>query len=331
MMWRRAKRQFPARRMGWIERAYRQTGEARNFGIWTDAPSREAARLAQAAPHILAQDERRDTALWPALFAAWPSWHWGIQPTGDCTRWMQQHLLDVLLANLWAAGTIRKPDALVAGESIYGFAKCELADSYRYHGAGATGYDVAEACVKYGALYRLHYEANGQACDLREETELSVEWGDRGRGVPDWLEPLAAEHRVRDRLSIRTATEMGLLIQAGYPCQYCGYTYWGTSRDADGIAQRFSSGWHAITATGVRWAGSGEPLAFWIANTGHGDHCNGPVGPIDVPVVYAECGSWVPVERVARVIEAGDCHTTSFVEGWPILQLPDWATKEYLG
>ena len=139
MMWRRAKRQFSARRMGWIERAYRQTGAARNFGIWTDAPSREAARLAQAAPHILAQEERRDTVLWPALFAAWPSWHWGIQPTGDCTRWMQQHLLDVLLANLWAAGTIRKPDALVAGESIYGFAKCELANAYGYHGAGSTG------------------------------------------------------------------------------------------------------------------------------------------------------------------------------------------------
>jgi len=327
-MWRRARRMM---RCDWLEGVYSQPETVRNFGIWTEAPRRSANDLPQTAPHILDQDERRDTALWPALFAAWPSWHWGIQPTGDCTRWMQQHLLDVLLANLWAAGKARKPDALVAGESIYGFAKCELANSYRYHGAGSTGYDVAEACVKYGSLYRLDYRQNGQACDLRQETELSKTWGDRGRGVPDWLEPIAAQHKAKDRVKINSPTEMGLLIQAGYPCQYCGYTSWGTSRNQDGIATRFSSGWHAIAATGVRWNSNGEPLAFWIANTGHGDHCNGPSGPLAMPEVYAECGSWVPVAKIAPVIEAGDCFTTTFVDGWPILQLPDWATKEFLG
>jgi len=330
-MWRRARRILPIRGFDWLEQVYNQPDAARNFGIWTEAPQRPAQLLTQAAPHILDQGERRDTVLWPALFAAWPSWHWGLQPTGDCTRWMQQHLLDVLLANLWAAGKIRKPDALVAGESIYGFAKCELANSYGYHGAGSTGYDVAEACVKFGALYRQRYQQDGHACDLREETEYSVTWGDRGKGVPDWLEPFAAQHKAKDRVKIGSPTEMGLLVQAGYPCQYCGYTYWGTSRGQDGIAKRFSNGWHAITATGVRWNNKGEPLAFWIANTGHGDHCDGPVGPLAVPDVYAECGSWVPVAKVAPVIEAGDCHTTTFVDGWPILQLPDWATKEYLG
>ena len=48
------------------------------------------------------------------------------------------------------------------------------------------------------------------------------------------------------------------------PCQYCGYTSWGTLRGNDGIATRFSSGWHAITATGVRWDANGEPIpAGW--------------------------------------------------------------------
>ena len=171
-MWRRARRILPRRRLDWLEQAYNQPDAARNFGIWTEAPRRPARGLPQAAPHILDQGERRDTVLWPALFAAWPQWHWGMQPTGDCTRWMQQHLLDVLLATLWAAGKIRKPDALVAGESIYGFAKCELANSYGYHGAGSTGYDVAEACVKFGSLYREQYQQNGQACDLHEDGVL---------------------------------------------------------------------------------------------------------------------------------------------------------------
>jgi hypothetical protein len=321
---------FPSRRLTWLEDRYDQSGSARNFGIWTDAPRPAARPIAAIAPHLLAQEERRDTALWPALFAAWPNWHWGIQPTGDCTRWMEQHLLDVLLANAWAAGTCRKPDALVAGESIYGFAKCELENNYGYHGAGATGEAVAEACVKFGSLYRLTYAKDGQTCDLREESSLAIEWGDRGRGVPDWLEPFAAEHRAKDRVAINSTVEMGLLVQAGYPCQYCGYTSWGTTRDSDGIAQRFSSGWHAITATGVRWNSNGNPLAFWIANTGHGDHCDGPVGPFAVPAAYAECGSWVPTEKIAPVIRAGDCFATTLVEGWPILRLPDFATKEFL-
>jgi hypothetical protein len=331
MFWRRARKITDQTRIDFLGRMYGQPEVTRNFGIWTEAPKRTAKPLLTAAPHILYEKERRNTVLWPALFNAWPNWHWGMQPTGDCTRWMEQHLLDVLLANLWAAGKTRKPDALVAGESIYGFAKCELANSYGYHGAGASGYDVAEACVKFGSLFRLDYRQSGKECDLREETEYSVAWGDLGHGVPDWLEPFAAEHKAKDRVAVSSPTEMGLLIQSGYPCQYCGYTSWGTVRGADGIATRFSSGWHAITATGVRWNENGEPLAFWIANTGHGDHCEGSIGPIAVPDVYAECGSWVPAAKIAPVLAAGDCYTTTFVEGWPILKLPDYATKEFLG
>lgn len=324
-MWRRARKLFRAERRAYLESLYGQPPAERNFGVWTEAPRAEASRtLDQAAPQILAQEERKDTCLWPALFSCWPSWHWGYQPTGDCTRWMQQHLLDVLLACQHVAGKVRKPDALVAGESIYGFAKCELANSYRYHGAGATGWAVAEACVKYGSLYRLRYEEGRQACDLREETTLSVDWGDRGRGVPDWLEDEAAQHKAKDRVQVRSASEIGLTIQAGYPCQYCGYAYWGTRRGSDGIATRFDAGWHAMALTGVRWNRDGTPLAFWCANTGHGDHCEGPLGPYEVPDVYAECGSWIPAEYVDRVARAGDCYSTTAVAGWPVLELPDW-------
>jgi hypothetical protein len=330
-MWRRASKIYHSADLAPLDDFYSQPEQTRNFGVWAEAPRQPLRPLAQAAPQILAQDERKDTVLWPALFAAWPSWHWGMQPTGDCTRWMQQHLLDVLLANLWVAGKIRKPDALVAGESIYGFAKCELVNSYQYHGAGATGNAVAKACVQYGSLYRLPYNRDGKSCDLTKETRLSVDWGDRGKGVPDWLEPLAAERKALDQRSIQSVEELGLLIQAGYPCQYCGYTSWGTQRDSDGIATRFQSGWHAIAATGVRWNKDGSVLAIWIANTGHGDHVEGPVGPYTMPDVYAECGSWVPASKIARVIQAGDCYTTTNVEGWPVLDLPNYGTEEGLG
>ncbi len=79
--------------------------------------------------------------------------------------------------------------------------------------------------------------------------------------------------------------------------------------------------------TAVRWDGD-EPYAFWCANTGHGNHVSGPVGPFAVPDVYAQCGGWIPARLVDRLAAAGDCYAHSLVEGWPVLDLPDWGGGE---
>ena len=312
-----------------------------NFGYAYAAPRSPlpARPVAEIAPHILDQ-EPQDTILWPYLFQQFPDWHWGRQPTGDCTRWMKQHELDVLYACLYAAGSIEAPRAQVAGESIYGLAKCELVDSYRYHGPGATGWAIGKAVLDYGHLWRQKYEIatqvegrfgrgrrredSGQSTwDLTSETDYSVSWGDRGRGLPDALEPYAAENRSGDLLEVGSPEEAGKLIQAGYPADYCGYTYWAHDRGEDGIGTRFEAGWHAITATGVRWDDDGQVLALWIANTGHGNHCSGPVGPFPVPDVYAQCGAWVPRKLLAPVYSAGDCYAHTVI-GTPIQPLPPW-------
>ncbi len=295
-----------------------------NFGYAYTAPrSPLAARpIAEIAPHILDQ-EPRDTVLWPYLFQVFPDWTWGEQPTGDCTRWMKQHELDVLYACLHAAGSIEAPEAQVAGEGSYALAKCELVDSYRYHGAGSTGWALAKATRDFGHLWRKRYVVDGDEYDLTHETDYSIPWGDRGKGLPDGLEPLAAENRSGDLLEVASPEEAGKLIQAGYSCDYCGYTYWARERGEDGIGTRFSSGWHAITATGVRWDDDGQVLALWIANTGHGNHCSGPVGPFAVPDVYAQCGGWVPRKLLEPVYSAGDCYAHTVI-GTPIQKLPAW-------
>lgn len=308
-------------------------GWAKERGLWHgyafDAVqfSKQDRRIAFEAPHI-ANQERKDVALWPYLFRYFPDWAHGLQPTGDCTSWMQRHLLDVLHSTLAAAGKIAPPKWQVFGPSIYGFAKCELENSYRYHGAGATGFAVAEACRKFGWLYAKNYESGGNK--FTPDNGLSVQWGDRGGGVPNWLEPFAAEQKAPDRVSVETPEQAGELIQAGYPVQYCGYTYWGITRGDDGVATRVDSGWHAMTATGVRWNSDGDVEALWIANTGHGKHCAGPVGPLEMPAMYSQCGSWVPRKLLTKVFAAGDCYAHSFIEGWPILDLPDWGSAEWL-
>jgi hypothetical protein len=302
-----------------------------DFGLDLELESQnplEHRPVEEIAPWLL-EVPPKDTALWVALFAVFPAWRWGLQPRGDCTRWGKQHGADVLAANLYAAGKITRPEAQCAGESIYGFAKCELVNSYRYHGDGSTSWAVSEAAHKFGYLLRQLYEQGRDRIDLREETDYSGEWGTKGRGVPDWLEPYAAKHRMADRLDVADAMEAAKLITSGYPVDYAGYAPWPRTRDGDGMGTKFSRGAHMMELTGVRWEGE-KPYAFWCANTGHGKHVSGPKGPIPVPDAYAECGGWIEASIVDKILRGGRCCAHTMVLGWPVLDLPDWGSHLYL-
>jgi hypothetical protein len=238
----------------------------------------------------------------------------------NCVSWGSGHLGDVILAVFALAGKVRKPDALICRESIYGFGKCELFNSYRYHGMGMAGIDAMRAWEKYGTLYYSAYPEMDLSAGYSGSRAKS--WGEGGNGVPDALEKYAVEHRCRDRVAVTDIQAAGALVQSGYAIQYCGYTTWGLSRDANGVANRFKSGAHCMTITGVRYDGKAAPQYFWVANTGHGNHVSGPKGPFDVPDSYAACGAWMPAARyIQPVLQQGDCFTTSFVEGWPLLKL----------
>jgi len=122
---------------------------------------------------------------------------------------------------------------------------------------------------------------------------------------------------------VTDAASGAALLEAGYAWQYCGYTYWPTRRTRDGMGASFTSGWHCMTCVGVIYGEDGRPAYWRIANTGHGDHCDGPAEPGDVPQVYQECGGWVPTRLVEPVLRAGDCRCVSVVDGWQNLNLPD--------
>jgi len=301
-------------------------GRRANFGYWLppDGVRLESKIARTALPHILAADERRDTVLWPCLFNQWPDWTWGLQGTGDCVAWMVKHRLDVLLAVTIHSKLARiKVPAQVVQEAVYGFARVEHYGRPDYGGAGTYGSAAAHAIERFGILLRQPYEGH----DLtRYSGRRAIQWG--RTGVPDELEPLAARHKAVDRVAVTDAETAGALVQAGYPVDYCGHTSWGTHRDQDGFARRFASGAHGVTITGVRY---GSRPGFWVANTGHGHHVSGPVGPFPVPDVYAQCGSWVDWDRCERVFRAGDCFACSLVAGFPRMAVKDLGTQEYLG
>jgi len=325
------------RRMNrYLRNIYGMVPVERNFGYWRPhvLKRRKPKMAAWALPAAVRENSKakkgESVLIAKAFFDLWPGWNHGLQGTGDCVSWGQSHMGDVTMANIAANGKQAKPDALICQESIYGFGKCELVNNYSNHGAGMYGEGAAAACTKFGTLYRKKYPGH----DLTSYSgSRAVAWGERPRtthGVPDELEEFAAEHKWKDHVVVTDAESGIALLRAGYAWNYCGYTYWGTTRNSEGIATRFQSGWHSMTCTGVMVDDDDDPIAWWIANTGHGNHCNGPVGPFPMPTAYAQCGSWVPDSKVRKAMAAGDCPAATPVAGWPVLDLEDWGTPDWL-
>jgi hypothetical protein len=295
-----------------------------NYGYSRTPTCDEPHRLSRViCSHLFKEPVQTDTVLWPALFQNFPGWLPGLQGTGDCVSWGFAHMADVLMCLLLLQIKIRQYPYKLCSESIYGFGKAELFNRYRWDAPGMAGVDAMKACQKFGSLYRTKYDGT----DLTVYSgERAIAWGEQQRrthGVPDELEPFARIHRAFDYVLVDSVEDAAGLIGNGYPFIWCGNTQWGVVRDADGVAKQYRHGAHCLTATGVRFF-EGRPALFWIANTGHGAHVTGPVGPIAVPDAYASCGSWVPADIVARVIDDRDCYSLSFIDGFSANRLINW-------
>jgi len=308
---------------------YNKPTEERNFGLWY--PPEGMKPVCRGGPdavaEVMAADEKKNTVLWPYLFEAFDDWTYGQQGTGDCVSWEWAHKLDVLTAvQICLKNLPFEARGRIASEAVYGFGRVEIFGRPDYGGPGMNGGYAAQGVAKYGTLHRLNYADVGH--DLSEYSgSRAIKYG--RTGVPDVLEPIAAEHKPSDGVQVTDSTMAGALLQQGYPVGYCGRTRWGFTRDDDGLAVSKGSGAHGMCITGVRYKNR-EPFAFWVANTGHGNHCSGPVGPYAMPDAYAACGSWMPVKYCERVFSAGDCYAHSYYEGFPAQELPDWGSYEYL-
>jgi hypothetical protein len=275
---------------------------------------------------VLSNQKFQNTVLWPCLFAVWSCWKFGLQGTGDCVSWMHSHMADLsdAIRNLFNP---RRSELLpTASEATYAFGKCELHNNYRFHAPGMMGLDAILACEKFGRLLRKRYESD----DLTNYNgELAELWGEQPRkthGVPDYLEPEAAKHKMLNHLEVTDTNTAAAFVEAGYPVGYCGDSYWGIETDEFGHATRLSNGAHAMTITGVKYNGK-TASHFWVANTGHGDHVDYRVKNSCIPETYRNCGSWMPANRIQPVLAAGDCFVISADGLWNVHRLLPDCTK----
>lgn len=299
----------------------------RNYGYVLNpkAATLEHKLARVAAAHVLEADKQKDTVLWPYLFQCFPPWMWGLQGIGDCVSWLTAHKVDTLMSVQVALKKL--PQEIVfrtCSEAFYGFMRVELFGRPDRGGDGAYGGAAAKALVKFGSLHRQQY-VDGKY-DFRRYSGTRAKTFGR-TGVPDELESIAAKFRAKDSVVVTDCEMAGALVQQGLPVDFCGRTSWGTSRDEKGFAKTFKRGAHAMLITGVRY---GSRPGFWVANTGHGNHCKGPVGPYPMPDVYAQCGSWLDWDRCEPIFRAGDSFATTYVEGFPLTELPDWGSYDFM-
>lgn len=283
----------------------RTIGESDYGYIQTPTIGTRKNRLAQEMPALLHPAKKLDRGLWVPLFLVNQLWTYGLQGTGDCVSWGAAHVIDVFSAVLSVRSKTPLLTSSVASESIYGFGKSELFRSYNRHYPGMSGVDAIQACEKFGFLTRYRYMHDDLSIYSGPRAQA---WGERPRathGVPDYLEPIAKQTLTGTWTQVTTIAEAEAAITTGMPILYCGSVRWATQRDHQGFACKYRYGMHAMTLTGIRYWRD-YVSGFWIANTGHGAHCTGPIGPIPMPPAYAACGGWMHRDEVESVLQQGD-------------------------
>jgi len=254
------------------------------------------------------------TLLYPFLLAVFPSWTYGLQGRGDCMGWSAAHNVDEVAAvQIALLGRRETAPALTCIEAQYGFMRVEVRGGQPdYGGDGGSPTLAAKSVLECGTLHRMQY-LDGKH-DLRRYDESGGRSGLWGRyGVPDELEPAAAEHWIQDIALVTdfdTAVEClsrGTPISNAHPSN----PIW-TERDELGFGKKRWNASHAMNYIGYRL---GSRPGLLKINTGHGFHVHGPMHPDDCPSAIAGCAAWEDANVADQVLKAE----------W------SWAYSDYIG
>jgi len=234
---------------------------------------------------------------------------------GCCVGAAYKHGADVVQATaIQAGGRFEWKPAAV--EPIYAGSRVEIGKG-RISGDGSVGAWAAQWCREYGLV---PMEKHGNIDLTTFDPNRARAWGQRGRGVPDELEPLAKSHPIKSTALVRTAADVKRALQQGYPVVVCSSVGFRMERDRDGFASPQGTWAHAMAFIGWR---NDRPGAFCLNSWGDSVH-TGPVWPADAPVA----GFWVDERVVGRMVAEGDSFALADVSGFPARQVPlDWFVR----
>ena len=220
---------------------------------------------------------------------------------GDCVGHATAMGCDVLAAtNIHMLGLPERWEAKASVEMIYAGSRVEIGQqsddnlekvNWLAGRGGSHGEWAARYVKQYGVLHRRKYQADGNEIDLTGyEPDRSRQY--RDVGVPDWLEPIARQHPVREVTNVQTGREALDAVCAGQPVLMCSSYAFRDTRDADGFASAYLGTsrrgwlnavriqwWHAMILTGAILTGN---RIGGVLQNSHGVWNSGP-RPNDMP------------------------------------------------
>ncbi len=270
--------------------------------------------LSQAGPDLVL-DESRDVFLGSALLKCDPGWKRGAQKIGSCVGWGWSLSCDILACcDVLLRGEAETYGGRTLEASVYGFSRVEVRGQRNLGGDGSYGGAAAKAVTKFGTL---HYGIDYGGTTLTDNSgSREREWG--RDGVPDHLEPYAAQHKVSSVAMVKTFEDAARAIQNGYPVAVCsmqGFTM--TLRDG-GYLTPAGTWAHCMMFAGVRW----KPYPALLCVNSWGDCYSGDVDK-SLPVQFQRSAGWVRAETCTRMLAGEDSFALSGYAGFAPRKLPE--------
>jgi hypothetical protein len=270
--------------------------------------------LSQAGPDLVL-DETRDVFLGQYLLDVHPEWKRGAQKIGSCVGWGWSLSCDILAAcDVLLRRETESYGGRVLEASVYGFSRVEIRGQRNLGGDGSYGGAAAKAVTKYGTL---HYGVNYNGKTFTDNSgSREKEWG--RDGVPDDLEPYAAQHKVSTVALVKTFEDAAKAIQNGYPVAVCSMQGFSMTL-RDGYLTPMGSWAHCMMFAGVRW----KPRPALLCVNSWGDCYSGSVDQA-LPVQFQKSAGYVEAATCTRMLSGEDSFALSGYDGFPVRQLPDW-------
>lgn len=195
-------------------------------------------------------------------------------------------------------------------EYSYATSRVEVGGGKIRRGDGSTGAWTAESLRRYGLLPRGKY---GQFDLTKYRPDLGREWGKRGVGVPDALEPVAKEHPVKTVTLVESWQQAADSVANGFPVLLCSSIGYNQETDRDGFLRHMGIVWyHAMLLVGMdRRRGRRE--GGCIANSWGENWLSGPTHELGAPAG----GFWADAEFIDKAIREGDSFALSNYVGYP--------------
>jgi len=205
-----------------------------------------------------------------------------------------------------------------ATEPVYAHSRVEIGGGRLGSSDGSIGGWAAKSVRQGGTLVRKKYARAGQSVDYTTYSGRKAREMGRPRvGVPDWIEPTMAEHRVQQTSLVTSWEEYRDAIANGYPIPICSNQGFSSRRDNQGFARPEGSWAHCMLGSGL--VDDARRPGGLIQNS-WGEWNGGPTGEHDIPP-----GSFlVDADVLDRMLRRQDSYAMSSYQNYPRRDMEVW-------